>query len=136
MTLEQQVKQFNKTYNVPTADIPTVPDEPEATRMVNLITEELMELNEAIDNRDIIEFADAVADILYVTAQQAVVLGLPVDALLREVHRSNMSKLDNEGNPILREDGKVLKGDNFTPPDISGILDEHYDNLMHVRGDE
>ena len=136
MTLEQQVQQFNKTYKVPVVSIPTVPDEPEATRMVNLITEELMELNEAIDNRDIIEFADAVADILYVTAQQAVVLGLPVDALLREVHRSNMSKLDDNGEPILREDGKVLKGSNFTPPDISGILDEQYDSLMFERGEE
>jgi predicted HAD superfamily Cof-like phosphohydrolase len=94
----------------------------EATRLHNLILEELMELNDAIDAGDIVEVADALADILYVTAQQAVTLGFPVDALLREVQRSNMSKLGADGKPIYREDGKVLKGPNFSQPDIAKVL--------------
>jgi len=122
MSLEQQVNQFNTTYNVPTSEIPRLPTDMEATRLHNLILEELMELNDAIDAGDIVEVADALADILYVTAQQAVTLGFPVDALLREVQRSNMSKLGADGKPIYREDGKVLKGPNFSQPDIAKVL--------------
>tara|TARA_R110002074_G_scaffold104568_2_gene225843 strand:+ start:7521 stop:7826 length:306 start_codon:yes stop_codon:yes gene_type:complete len=96
----------------------------EATRLHNLILEELMELNDAIDAGDIVEIADAIADIIYVTAQQAVTLGFPVDALLREVQRSNMSKLGADGLPIFRDDGKVLKGPNFSEPNITKVLTE------------
>jgi predicted HAD superfamily Cof-like phosphohydrolase len=96
----------------------------EATRLHNLILEELMELNDAIDEGDIVEIADAIADIIYVTAQQAVTLGFPVDALLREVQRSNMSKLGADGLPIFRDDGKVLKGPNFSHPYIAKVLTE------------
>jgi predicted HAD superfamily Cof-like phosphohydrolase len=122
MSIEQQVIQFNTVYKKEMSPIPRLPTEPEATLMVDLITEELMELNTALDDGDIIEVADALADILYVTAQQAATLGLPVDALLREVQRSNMSKLGADGLPIYREDGKVLKGPNFSPPDIAKVL--------------
>ena len=125
MSLELQVLQFNTIYNVPTAGIPKLPNDIEATRVHNLILEELIELNEAIDNNDIVEVADALADIIYVTAQQAVTLGFPVDALLREVQRSNMSKLGEDGKPIFREDGKVLKGLSYTPPNIVSILKQH-----------
>jgi predicted HAD superfamily Cof-like phosphohydrolase len=124
MSLEQQVVQFNTTYKKEMSPIPRLPTEPEATLMVDLITEELMELNEALDDGDIIEVADALADILYVTAQQMTTLGFPVDALLREVQRSNMSKLGADGLPIYREDGKVLKGPNFSQPDIAKVLRE------------
>lgn len=124
MSLEQQVKQFNDTYKVPTSDKPRMPNDIEATRLHNLILEELMELNDAIDAHDIVEFADALADILYVTAQQAVTLGFPVEALLREVQRSNMSKLGADGQPIFRDDGKVLKGLSYSPPDIGQVLRE------------
>lgn len=122
-SLEQQVRQFNETYQVPTKEYPSLPTEAEATRLHNLIMEELMELNKAIDEDNLVEIADALADILYVTAQQAVTLGFPVDALLREVQRSNMSKLGEDGKPIFREDGKVLKGPNFSAPDIIGVLE-------------
>lgn len=122
MSLEQQVRQFNETYKVPTSETPRLPDDNEATRVHNLILEELMELNDAIDAGDIVEVADALADILYVTAQQAVTLGFPVDSLLREVQRSNMSKLGEDGKPIFREDGKVLKGINFSQPRILKVL--------------
>ena len=93
--------------------------------MNNLILEELQELNEAFDKGDIVETADALADIIYVTAQQARLWGFPIDALLREVQRSNMSKADENGNPILREDGKVLKSPLWSPPDILKVLKEN-----------
>ena len=104
------------------ASKPTLPTEYEATLCNDLIAEELMELNDAFDNADIVEIADALTDIIYVAAQQAVKWGLPIDALLREVQRSNMSKLGADGLPIYREDGKVLKGPNFSEPQISTVL--------------
>ena len=124
-SIEQQVKQFNKTYQVPTSSVPRLPLEDECTRMNNLIYEELMELNEAMDSSDLVGIADALADIIYVTAQQAVTIGLPIDALLREVQRSNMSKLGEDGKPIFREDGKVLKGPNFSEPDLLKVLQDN-----------
>lgn len=122
MSLESQVRQFNETYGKEMAEKPRLPTESEATLMNNLIHEELIELNEAIDAGDLVEIADAIADILYVTAQQATMLGLPVDALLKEVQRSNMSKLGADGKPIYRDDGKVLKGPNFSEPEIAKVL--------------
>lgn len=89
----------------------------------NMIVEELQELAIGHDKKDPIEFLDAIADILYVTAQQADMYGWPLDAALREVHTSNMSKLDEEGNPIIDpESGKVLKGENFVEPNLSGLV--------------
>ena len=124
MSLEQKVNQFNTTYNKDMPSSPRLPTDMEATLMHTLILEELMELNEAIDNGDLVEIADAIGDILYVTAQQATTIGMPVDALLREIQRSNLSKLGEDGKPIYREDGKVLKGPNFSEPDILSVLRE------------
>jgi predicted HAD superfamily Cof-like phosphohydrolase len=122
MSLEAQATQFNETYNKYMSSSPRLPTEPEATLMNNLIQEELTEFNTAVDEGNLIEVADAIADMLYVIAQQALLIGMPVDALLREVHRSNMSKLGEDGQPIYREDGKVLKGPDFSEPDIAGVL--------------
>jgi len=133
MTLEYQVTQFNETYNVPMASKPTLPTEYEATLCNDLIAEELMELNDAFDNADIVEIADALTDIIYVAAQQAVKWGLPIDALLREVQRSNMSKLGADGLPIFREDGKVLKGPDFSEPRIAQILVDKLDSVTNFR---
>lgn len=122
-SIEQMVRQFNDTFKPgESKEVATLPDEAGATLMNNLILEELQELNEAFDQGDIIGVADALADILYVTAQQAALHGFPVDALLREVQRSNMSKLGADGNPIIRDDGKVLKGPNFSEPNLAAVL--------------
>ena len=123
-SLEMMVRQFNAVYEVEEAPKPKLPTEEEATLCNNLIHEELMELNAAFDDQNIIEIADAITDIIYVTAQQGAKLGLPIDALLREVQRSNMSKLGATGKPLRRLDGKVLKGPNFSEPAIAGILME------------
>jgi predicted HAD superfamily Cof-like phosphohydrolase len=102
---------------------PTLPSDEQMDTMYSLIHEELMELCEAMDNKDIVGMADAMMDIIYVTAQQADKYGFPVDKLLAEVQRSNLSKLGEDGKPIFREDGKVLKGPKFSPPDLKTILD-------------
>ena len=123
-SLEQQVIQFNTTYNVESSSIPRLPTEDEANRIYHLINEELQETNEELDAMDLSKLAKELTDILYVTAQQMAVLGLPIDALLREVQRSNMSKLGEDGKPIYRDDGKVLKGSNYIPANIEKVLKE------------
>lgn len=122
MSLEEQVAQFNEKYEIEVSPIPRLPTEEEATLMHNLILEELLELNEAIDSKDLTETFDAICDILYVTAQQAHRLGLPITEGLREVQRSNLSKLGADGKPVKREDGKVIKGPLYSPPDLESIL--------------
>ena len=71
---------------------------------------------------DPVEIADALGDGIYVKYGHAIERGLPLDDCLREIHRSNMSKLDANGNPILRDDGKILKGPNYSPPDLDGVI--------------
>ena len=123
-SLEAQVVQFNTTYNVESSPVPRLPTEKEADRIYHMINEELMETNEELDSMDLPKLAKELTDILYVTAQQMAVLGLPVDALLREVQRSNMSKLGENGQPIFRGDGKVLKGPNYSEANIVKVLKE------------
>ncbi len=121
-SLGQQVEEFNHVYKIASSDEPRLPTVHEANRIFELVYEELDELGEAILANDLVEVADAITDLLYVIAQQGAVLGLPIDALLKEVQRSNMSKLDDTGKPIYREDGKVLKGPNFSEPRINAVL--------------
>ena len=89
---------------------------------MDLLVEETGEFADASAKSDIVGIADALADIVYVAYGAAVTYGIDLDAALREVHRSNMSKLDEQGRPVYREDGKVLKSARYTPPDIRGIL--------------
>jgi predicted HAD superfamily Cof-like phosphohydrolase len=92
-----------------------------------LIDEEVKELREAIDNQDLIEVADALTDILYVVYGAGHAYGIDLNECFEEVHRSNMSKLGEDGRPIYREDGKVLKGPNYFKPDLKKILYQHDD---------
>jgi predicted HAD superfamily Cof-like phosphohydrolase len=87
-----------------------------------LIEEELNELKEAIANDDLVEVADALADLLYVVYGAGAAFGINLDACFHEVHSSNMSKLGEDGKPIYREDGKVMKGPNFREPALRDIL--------------
>lgn len=98
-----------------------------------LIREELIdELLPALESNDIVGVADALTDILYVVYGAAHTFGINIDETFLEVHRSNMSKLGADGKPIFREDGKVLKGPNYTPPDLRKIL--FPDILDNVNG--
>lgn len=116
------VKEFHETFGHPVAERPNLVNTKMAKLRIDLIKEEFDEFQDAICDNDIIEIADAIGDILYVTYGAALVYGINADDVLEEIHRSNMTKLDADGKPIRREDGKILKGPNFQEPDIAGAL--------------
>ena len=89
-----------------------------------LIREELEELHEAFSAKDIVEVADALADLLYVVYGAGHAFGINLDECFLEVHRSNMSKLGEDGKPVKRFDGKIMKGPGFFAPDLESILNK------------
>ena len=89
---------------------------------LDLIKEELTELTEAMNNKDLLEVADALTDILYVTYGAGHAFGINLDKCFEEVQNSNMSKLDENGKPIYNEHGKVMKGPNYFKPDLSKFV--------------
>lgn len=101
---------------------PSFPDEGTQKLRVDLIEEELDELQYAIDNTDIVEIADALTDLLYVVYGAGHAFGIDLDECFQEVHRSNLSKLGPDFRPIKREDGKVMKPDTYSPPDLKLVL--------------
>lgn len=117
------VAAFHRAFGLPSRALPSadVGDELAALR-VRLLSEELGELRDATATLDIVGIADALADIVYVAYGTAVTYGLDLDAVLAEVHRANMSKLDADGRPVLRADGKVLKSARYRAPDVAGVL--------------
>ena len=117
-----KVRDFMKTFGQEVKTSPELPDDETSKLRLELIAEELGELEEAIANKDLVEIADALTDILYVTYGAGHAFGLDLDACFREVQRSNMSKLGEDGKPIYREDGKVLKGPDYSEPDLKKTL--------------
>ena len=101
---------------------PIIPDDMTVDLRVDLIAEEFLELREAVANEDIVEIADALTDLLYVVYGAGHAFGIDLDECFLEVHASNMSKLDDDGQPIYREDGKVLKSDNYFKPNLASVL--------------
>lgn len=89
---------------------------------IKLISEEYKEVMEAFEKDDLTNLAKELADLIYVIYGTALACGFDLDNVFREVHRSNMSKLGEDGRPIYREDGKVLKGPNYFEPDVQGCL--------------
>ena len=110
------------SFGQETLSRPTLPDNDLAELRLDLIQEEVDELQEAIEKKDIVEIADALTDILYVTYGAGHAFGIDLDTCFTEVHRSNMSKLGIDGKPIYRQDGKVLKGRGYTPPQLAKII--------------
>jgi predicted HAD superfamily Cof-like phosphohydrolase len=114
---------FHEAFGLPRATMPGTAIPAELAKLrVDLLVEETGEFADATAKKDIVGIADALTDIVYVAYGAAVTYGIDLDAALREVHRSNMSKLDDQGRPVYREDGKVLKSARYTPPDIGGVL--------------
>ena len=101
---------------------PTWPDFNTRELRLELIAEELDELSDAVADRDMIQIADALTDLLYVVYGAGHAFGIDFDECFQEVHASNMSKLGENGRPIYREDGKVMKGPGYFEPDLEGIL--------------
>ena len=115
----QKVKEFMETFGQDVKSSPKLPDQATQQLRVELIHEELTELVDALNNKDIVEVADALTDILYVTYGAGHAFGIDLDTCFDEVQRSNMSKLGEDGKPIYREDGKILKGPNYFAPDLT-----------------
>ena len=101
---------------------PTWPDFSTRELRLELIQEEVDELGEAMEQRDMVGIADALTDILYVVYGTGHSYGIDLDECFQEVHSSNMSKLGEDGKPIRRNDGKILKGPNYFEPDLESIL--------------
>ncbi len=113
---------FMKTFGQEVKDKPSFSTEKINKLRVDLIKEELEELTEAMKNNDLLEVADALTDILYVTYGAGHAFGIDLDKCFNEVQNSNMSKLDENGKPIYNESGKVMKGPNYFKPDLSKFV--------------
>ena len=116
------VKIFMKTFGQGVSIIPKFPDKKTIQLRYDLIEEELKELKLAFDNKDLLEVADALTDILYVTYGAGHAFGINLDKCFKEVQNSNMSKLDNNGKAIFNESGKVMKGPGYFKPDLSKFI--------------
>ena len=122
MTNFEKVKKFMETFGQEIKEKTEFPNEKITSLRLDLIKEELDELKEAIDNKDIKEVADALTDILYVTYGAGHAFGINLDKCFEEVQNSNMSKLGIDGKPIYNDKGKVMKGPNYFKPDLGKFV--------------
>ena len=122
MTNFESVKKFMETFGQAVKEKAGFPNEKITTLRYDLIKEELGELKDALNDKDIKEVADALTDILYVTYGAGHAFGINLDKCFEEVQNSNMSKLDSDGKPIYNDQGKVMKGPNYFKPNLSKCL--------------
>jgi len=122
MTNFQKVKIFMETFGQEVKSKSSFSSDKINDLRYNLVKEELGELKEAIDKKDLIEVADALTDLLYVTYGAGHAFGINLDDCFNEVQNSNMSKLGTDGKPIYNEAGKVMKGPNYFKPDLSKFI--------------
>lgn len=123
--VQARVLEFHIAFDLPREPLPTVHVADAIAQLrVRLLREEVEEFADAVEERDLVAIADALADVIYVAYGSAVTYGVDLDAVLMEVHRSNMSKLDAHGRPVLRDDGKVLKSDRYRPPNVGRVIAE------------
>jgi predicted HAD superfamily Cof-like phosphohydrolase len=122
----RSVEEFHNVFKIGNASALTLISEKDYTLRYNLIKEENEEYLEACKNGDLIEIADALGDQLYILFGTILKHGLQhkIEEVYDEIHRSNMSKLDERGEPIFREDGKILKSNNYFKPNIKLVLDK------------
>ena len=117
-----KVKIFMETFGQEVKNKPSFSSEKINDLRYELIKEELDEFKESLKNKDLLEVADALTDILYVTYGAGHAFGIDLDKCFEEVQQSNMSKLDEKGKPIYNESGKVMKGPNYFKPDLTKFL--------------
>jgi len=122
MTNFKKVQEFMETFGQEVKLKPSLSSEKINKLRLDLIKEELDELKEAINNNDLLEVADALTDILYVTYGAGHAFGIDLDSCFQEVQNSNMSKLGEDGKPIYNDAGKVMKGQNYFKPDLSKFI--------------
>ena len=117
-----KVGTFMKTFGQDVKTKPSFSTDKINKLRIDLIKEELDELTEAMNNKDLLEVADALTDILYVTYGAGHAFGIDLDKCFEEVQNSNMSKLGNDGKPIYNDAGKVMKGPDYFKPDLSKFI--------------
>ena len=122
MTNFDKVGIFMKTFGQEVKTKPSFSTDKINKLRLDLIKEELIELTEAMNNKDLLEVADALTDILYVTYGAGHAFGINLDKCFEEIQNSNMSKLDENGMPIYNENGKVMKGPNYFKPNLKKII--------------
>ena len=122
MTNFQSVKKFMETFGQEIKEKASFPNDKITALRYDLIKEELNELKEAMDKKDIKEVADALTDILYVTYGAGHAFGINLDECFEEVQNSNMSKLDLNGKPIYNDKGKVMKGPKYFKPNLNKFV--------------
>ena len=122
MTNFEKVGNFMKTFGQDVKQSSSFSSDKINALRVSLIKEELDELIQAMNKKDLVEVADALTDILYVTYGAGHAFGINLDDCFEEVQSSNMSKLDNNGKPIYNENGKVMKGPNYFKPDLNKFI--------------
>ena len=122
MTNFDKVGEFMKTFGQEVKNKPSFSNNKINELRVSLVQEELDELKEAMNNKDLLEVADALTDLLYVTYGAGHAFGINLDKCFDEVQNSNMSKLDENGKPIYNEHGKVMKGPNYFKPNLSKFV--------------
>ena len=122
MTNFDKVGIFMKTFGQEVKNQPAFSSEKINNLRYDLIKEELAELKDAMEKKDLLEVADALTDILYVTYGAGHAFGIDLDKCFEEVQNSNMSKLDENGKPIYNQNGKVMKGPNYYKPDLSKFV--------------
>jgi len=117
-----KVKNFMETFGQEVKNKPSFSSDKINNLRYELIREELDELKEALNNKDLLEVADALTDILYVVYGAGHAFGIDLDSCFEEVQQSNMSKLDKNGKPIYNENGKVMKGPNYFKPNLNKFV--------------
>ena len=122
MTNFEKVGVFMKTFGQEVKDKPSLSSNKINQLRLSLIKEELEELTVAIENKNLLEVADALTDILYVTYGAGHAFGINLDSCFNEVQKSNMSKLDDDGKPIYNNSGKVMKGPNYFKPNLKKYI--------------
>ena len=118
----EDVKKFMVTFSQVVRTKPQFPDDKTMQLRFDLIKEELNELEHAMKTKNLKEIADALTDILYVTYGAGYAYGINLDKCFKEVQRANMSKLGNDGKPIYNEKGKVMKGPNYSEPNLKQFV--------------
>ena len=119
----EDVKKFMKTFGQKVITKPQFPDEKTMNLRFDLIKEELNELELAMKQKDLKEVADALTDILYVAYGAGCAYGIDLDKCFKEVQRANMSKLGEDGKPIYNDKGKVMKGPNYSAPNLKQFVE-------------
>ena len=118
----EKVGDFMEAFGQEVLYMPVMPNTKLAALRLDLINEEVQELRDGLGKKSMLEIADALTDILYVVYGAGHAFGIDLDECFNEVHRSNMTKLGEDGRPMYREDGKVMKGPNYREPDLTEFV--------------